>query len=224
MEARFNTLRNAIAYDLLAKCEGDAAARDRVASDFAAIRADTDEYLIPVVDHVEAELQSRIEREGSKSPLHRRIIKWTPIALGTLALAIYLAAAVYERIPIDRPLETRAGIEQRAAALRKTMRHAEWTDTRRNRLVVELLFWPISPNDAEQKGASEFVELVLGARAALRDAHTICGAPAADVPVTDADIEFAGRIADDVRGGGLTWKTPAPLTLLAPVRADYPCG
>ena len=224
VEAQFAAQRNKIVYDLLANNDDGQTAKAIVTNDFVGIRADTNEYLIPIVDHVENELIERIDREAGKSPLHRRVVKWTPVAIGMAALAAYFGVALFDRLAIDQPIESRVGIEQRAAALKKAMRYEEWTNTTRNRLWVDLLLWPISPNETENKGATEFAELVLGGRAALRDAKAICNAPTGNAPVGDADIVLAGIVADYVRDGRAKWTTPPVYTLLPPIRTAYRCS
>jgi hypothetical protein len=219
----FNSQRNKIVYDLLHRVPNADDARGAVSHDFNTIRADTPDHFAGVVDYVEDELFNRIEAEGRKSPLHRRVIRWTPVAVGAIIVAFYFGMRLYAALPIDRPIDAREGIEQRAAAFKKVMRHQEWTDTRRHRLVAELLAWPISPTETESKGAAEFAGLVLGGRSALAQSKAICGAPDANAPIDDADIRMVDGVADYIRQPNVKWLTPPAFTLLRPIQDNYPC-
>lgn len=219
----FNTERNRVVYLLLQRGLNASEARDTVARDFKAIRADTPDDLAAVVDHVEAELATRIDAEAGKSPLRRRVVRWAPTAILVMLALLYVGTRFYSAVPIDQPMESRKGIEQRAAALSKAIRYQTWTTTRRNGLVIELLMWPIAPTEAETKGAADFAAMVFGTRAALARADIACGAPADTAQINDTDIELVERAADHVLKPDTKWLSPPVATLVAPIVATYPC-
>lgn len=219
----FQAARNKIVYDLLQRGLDADAATEVVVSDFTAIRADTPDYYASVVDYVQTELVTRIEREARKSPLRRRAVKWAPAAIAVMVIALYFGLRLYSVTPIDRPLDTRVGLAQRAAAFTKVMRHQAWTETRRNGAVVGLLMWPIAPTEAEISGASEFAGLAVGARAALARERAICGAPADRATLDDADLTLIAGVADAIRQPDVKWLSPPAYTLLPPIQKAYPC-
>jgi len=226
VQARYNGLRNGIVYDLLRREPDATAAHTAMYRELDAERPGTPDHLLPIVDQVELELAAQIERDGARAPWRRTVAHRAPWIVGAAVLAIYFGIRLYSQTPIDAPLQTRAGIVQRAAAARKTLRHLDLTDTRR-RLVAQFLFWPVAPTDAEEKGAGEFAGLVLSARAMLAEQQQICGAPAGEPAspggVTAADLALVGTVAGAVRAPGVRWADPPLLTLLAPIRANYPC-
>lgn len=219
----FEAARNKVVYDLLQRGLDANAATEVVTNDFAAIRADTPDYYAPVVDHVETELVTRIQREAGKSPLRRSIVKWAPATIAVVMIAAYFGVRFYSVAPVDRSLDTRAGLMQRAAAFAKVMRHQDWTATRRHRLTVELLTWPIAPTEAETNGASEFAGLVLEGRAALARAGAICGAPSDHPTLDDADMALIAGAADYLRQPRVKWLAPPAYTLLPAIQKAYPC-
>jgi len=225
VQARYNTLRNAIVYDLLRREPDAAAAHNTMHRELDAERPGTPEGLLAFVDQVETELAAQIERDGARAPWRRTLVHRGPWIVAAVVLAIYFGLRIYSRQPVDAPLQTRAGIVQRAAAAHKALRYADWTDTRRRRWVAELLFWPIAPTDAETKGAGEFAAMVLDGRRFLAEQRLICApaAPSSAEGITDADLDLVGTVADAVRAPGLRWADPPILTLLAPIRAAYPC-
>jgi hypothetical protein len=223
VQGRFNSQRNALIYDLLSTGHDISSAKSSVSEDFVEIRADTGEYLIPIVDYVESELMTRIEKEAGKSPFRRRIARWGPLSIGIVVVLVYFGISFFSVVSIDEPIETRAGIEQRASAFKKAFRYDDLTNTRRRRWAAELLFWPVSPSETESRAAGDFVGLVLGGRTVLRDAKAICGAPEDGTAIGDADIKLVDSVAEDVRAENTRWLKPPAYTLLPPIQAAYRC-
>jgi len=220
---RYDAQRDAIVHDLLDRTPDPSDALATMRAEIDAERPGTPDELMGVVDQVEAELAARIEALGGRKPWQRRLIRRAPLLVLAVILAAYGGIRVYSSRSVDAPLETRAGIEQRAAAFRKAVRYADWTDTRRRRWVLEVLLWPIAPNDGETRAAAEFAGVVLDGRRALAAGRLACGAPPPGADVTDADIALIGRVAAAALAPATRWATPPIMTLLPPIREAYPC-
>jgi hypothetical protein len=222
-QGRYQRARDAIAYGLIRHHPDPDAAITAMRGQMAMERPGTPDHLLWLMDEVEEDLALRVSKLGAQAPWIRTLIHRGPwIALALVAI-LYVGAHFYFLLPLDAPITTRAGIEQRAAALQKVVRHAGINDVRRHRLIVELLSWPIQPTEKETKAAGDFAGLVFGARDALARAHLICNAPPATNEVTDPDLAFVTSIASEIRAPGTTWATPPAMTLIGPIRKAYPC-
>ena len=89
--------------------------------------------------------------------------------------ATYFAVRLMSATPIDQPLNTREGIQERAAAAVKQVRYQDMMGTRvrRGGWLMGFVFWPIKPTDAEFAGAQEFANLAFEARS-IKSKNAVC--------------------------------------------------
>lgn len=227
LRGQFNGARNRFVYALLK--EGDTAegALASVAAEIEELKALQPEWS-DTLDFVHEEIVARTHKEAGKSPLLRAVTRWTPIALGVVALAVYFGIRFTSGVEITQPIETRQGIEQRAQATAKVLRYDDWmsTSTRRGGFWKGLLLWPIEPTEAEIQSAGEFVGLVAEGHQALAEAGGVCGGP---VPgnkeeISEERLALIGAVADYVLSEGVQWEQPPAMTILTPIGAAYPCS
>ena len=221
----FDGARNKLVYALLRE-EPDADAASAIISTEIADLIEAQPEWSSTFEFIQEEIVARIHSESSKSPLVRNIFRWGPLGLGAAALIAYFIVRMVSAIEIDQPIESRAGIEQRAAAFHKAARYDDWmSGVTRRRWVMELLLWPIQPTDEEIKGSQELVGLTAEGFAALTANRIICGGPAegTENQMSDAQIELVGKVADYVREPKTQWLDPPVMTVLEPLKASYPC-
>lgn len=224
VERRYNALRNRIVYRLLADQPERGAAEARMREAMAAERPGTPDHLMWVTDDVEADLAAQIEKQGGRKPWLRTLIHRGPLILVALAAIGFVGLRFYLLLPLDAKPDTRDWLQQRAAATQKAIRYGEFTDVRRNRLVAELLGWPTQPTDEEARATSEFVGLVLEARAVLAKDRLICGVPEPSQDLTQVDIALAGSVAKAIRAPDVRWANPPMMTIIPLVARAYPCA
>ena len=165
LEANFRVARNKYVNQMLAIPEGHEQACAYVKQDIADVRARSDPIAFPAVDYVSDNLLPFLQKEANRDPRIRKAIKATPLALGGIAIIAYFVVRLASATPIDHALESKIGIQERAAAVEKLLRYDDLMDThvRRGGWVKGLLFWPVEPTEDEIKGASEFAALAFQA-------------------------------------------------------------
>ena len=177
----------------------------------AEVRAKSDPSLLPTVDYVSQNLLPYLKNEAARDPKTRKIIKAIPWVLGGAAIIAYYVVRFSSAIPIEHALATKAGIQERAAAVEKLLRYDELMEThvRRGGWVKGILFWPVEPTDAEIKGASEFAALAF-------QAHTVSveqfGCPeisrGSDSIPSKSELDFLDKTAEYLRAPATYWKDP----------------
>jgi len=225
LRAEFNSARNKFVYALLRE-QPVADEASRIVSQEIDEMSSAQPDWASTLDYVRGELLTRIETESSKSPLVRHVLRWTPLALGVVGLIAYFTVRFISAVEIDQPIESRAGIEQRAGAFQKAIRYDDWmSGVTRRRWMMELLLWPIEPTDAEILGAKEFASLTADGFQALTNERMICGGPAESGTdqVSGEQIELIGEVADFVRKEDTKWLQPPVMTVLEPIKTAYPC-
>jgi hypothetical protein len=149
------------------------------------------------------------------------------VVIGIVA-AVYFTIRFTSGLEISQPLESKLGIQQRAAALEKTLRYNDWMHTRvrRGGWVKGILLWPIEPTEAEMNGSREFVTLSYQAHDFLFRRGDVCGGPAGGDSRgrSDSQNKFLLRIVEYIQNDQAEWKEPAILTLLPPIQKAYPCS
>lgn len=149
------------------------------------------------------------------------------LVIAVLLLAAYFALRILSGVTVDQPVESKAGLQQRAAAAQKLIRYNQWlSGWIGSSLAGPVILWPIAPTQAEAEGAGEFASAVLGAHRTLQNARFVCG----DLPdgqggtQSPQQIELIAAVAEHLRSDDTIWAEPATMTLLVPIRAKYPCG
>lgn len=147
------------------------------------------------------------------------------VALG-LVIAAYFALRFLSGVTVDQPVESKAGLQQRAAAAQKLIRYNSWLSGWIGSIAGPVILWPIAPTQGEAEAAGEFASAVLGSHRTLRNAGFVCG----DLPEgqggaqSPEQVALIAAVAAHLRSEDSQWAEPATMTLLVPIRAQYPCG
>lgn len=200
---------------------------DVVASELNEFEANADPSWHPAIGYTRDNLLPHLTKEAGRRPWMRDVIRWTPAALGAVAVVAYFGIRLTSGTEVTAPLETQLGLQQRASAAEKVIRYDGWmgTHVRRGGWAKGILFWPIEPSDAEIAGAGEFVSLTLEGYDVLTQREEICGDLVADFngKLSKGQINFVDDIAEDIQRDDLKWQTPPVLTILQPIKAKFPC-
>lgn len=150
----------------------------------------------------------------------------TFLVVFALLLAAYFALRLLSGVTIDQPVETKAGLQQRAAAAQKLLRYNGWLSGWIGSSVLgPVILWPIVPTSAEAEAAGEFASAVLGAHRTLERAGFVCGglAEGQGGAQSPQQVELIAAVAGHVRAEDTQWADPPTVTLLVPIRAKFPC-
>lgn len=227
IEAKFATVRNKFVYALL-RDGGDWQDISRaVSDDLDQIETASDPSWQAPIALVRENLLTRIEKEGRKKPWLRTAVRWTPAALAVAVAIAFFGIRFASAVDISQSLETRVGLEQRAAATKKVIRYDDWMSSRvrRGGWLKGILLWPIEPSETEIQGAQEFVALTLDGYAALSGEGEICGVlpQGAGDSLSEQQLDLIGDVATFLRDTGTQWEEPPIMTVLEPIRRAFPC-
>lgn len=222
LHERFNELRAEYVDALLG---GDASSDDvpnNVQNELHLLREEADPSWHSAIDYTQDHLMPYLTKEAGKSPWMRKYIKAGPWVAAAFVAIVYFGIAIFSGTPITQSLETREGIEQRAAAAKKVIRYDDVMNTRvrRGGWIKGILFWPIEPNATEIKGAGEFVGLVLAAQQYATGCGSVVGY---GDTLTTEQLEMIGKVADIIQRDELQWEDPAPVTMVAALETVKPC-
>ncbi len=222
----FKAARNTFVYDALNAGENSEKLKEEVIAELAQMEALQPGYASTYC-FVRNELCQRIDQEGKKSPLRRRVLKWTPAALGAAALLGYISWDVLGQVKITQSINTAVGIQQRAAAFERAIDYdqAIRNPFGRTSAIREIIAWPIRPSETELAGAGEFVSLALSGYEKLSQEKQICGdifATRTDA-LSKQDIDLVQRVAEHVNRQDVKWQSPPVMTILEPIRRAFPC-
>ena len=227
LEAKFKEVRNKYVDVLLSAPEGHEQAYDLVATDIAAIRANCDSSWEPAVNYVSDELLPYLHKEAGRDPRVRKAIKAMPWVLGGIAVVAYFAIRFLSATPINHALETKEGIQERAAAVVKLLRYDDWMDThvRKGGWLKGILLWPIEPTEAEIKGASEFVALAYEAQQVSVEQFN-CPAIQRGYgnKPSQEELDYLSESADYLRGPNVEWKEPPVVTAVDAAKVVGKCS
>lgn len=205
---------------------GDDAPSDGVSTEVQgqlnSLRAEADPSWHPAFDYTQENLMPYLTKQAGRSPRFRKAVKAVPFVAAAVAAIIYFGVALFSGTPVTEPIETRKGIEQRAAATEKVIRYDDWMHTRvrRGGWLKGIMLWPIEPNPFEVKGAGEFVGLVLEGQQYAKGCGSVVGYGNS---LTDDQIRMVGEVADFIQRDDLQWKEPAPMTVVAVLDSVKPC-
>ena len=223
----FKSKRKDYVNTLLIKGEDWSGIPDCVASELDGIEAAADATWHPAIQYTRDNLLPELTKEAGKSPLLRDVIKWTPTALGVAAAIAYFGIRLTSGVDVTAPIESRLGLQQRAAAAEKVIRYDDWmgTHVRRGGWLKGIMFWPIEPNEAETKGAGQFVSIALEGYDALVQQRQICGTLVAGYgdKLSKEQISFTDDIAEEIQKDDVQWQSPPVMTILQPIKAKFPC-
>lgn len=226
LEEQFKKVRGRYVDTILGSQEGRLQAVRSVEHDLNEIRAAADLSWYPSLDYTSEHLLSFLRKEADKSPARRKAVKYTPYAVAVAALVVYLCIRVFSAVPITDPVESRRGIEQRAAALAKIIQYDKLMDThvRKGGLFKGMLLWPVEPTKAEIAGGREFASLALAAHqtSAERFGCTVIDVSNGGVP-TKSELTFLDGMADYVRREDIAWEKTPIMTVLDAARSLGHC-
>ncbi len=152
----------------------------------------------------------------------RKAMKVAPFAAAALVAIVYFGIRLFGGVSITNEIQTKEGLQQRAAAFEKATRYDDWMGTRvRNGGWAKgILFWPLKPTDAEIEGAGEFAELVLQGQQYAKG----CGSVTfSGNTVSEGQIRMINQVADYLQRDDVTWEDPALKTVLTALKNAEAC-
>lgn len=221
LQEHFNKLRAEYVDALL----GDDAASDvvdDVQGQLTSLREESDPSWHSAIDYTQENLLPYLTKEAGRSPRMRKARKAAPFVAAALVAVVYFGVAIFSRTPITQAIETRQGLQQRAAAVEKVVRYDDWmaTRVRKGGWLKGILFWPIEPNESEIKGAAEFVGLVIEGQRYAKGCGSVVGYGNS---LTDEQIKMVSDVADFIQRDDLRWEEPAPLMVVAGLESADKC-
>ncbi|MGE5952906.1 MAG: hypothetical protein ACM308_04715 [Qipengyuania vulgaris] len=134
------------------------------------------------------------------------------IAFLGLVVAGYFGVGLYARTPVTAPIDSRAGIEQRAAALDKVLRYDDLVNGRMRRggLLKDVLLRPLEPDDEEMEGAADLVGLIFAAQQTVPGCGLVTGNGES---MNEAQKKMLREVVDYLEQPDAQWRDPALRTL-----------
>jgi hypothetical protein len=222
LQGQFDT----VSAEYVAALYGDDAPGDHVPDDvqreLTSLREEADPSWYPAIDYTEEKLMPLVIKEAGKSPRMRKARRAAPIVAIAVTLVVYFGIALFSGTPVTKPIETREGIRQRAAATEKVIRYDEWAGTRvrKGAWLKAVLLWPIEPDPYEIKGAGEFASLVLEGQRRVPQCELKTGY---DTRLADAQIKLIGEVASIIQSDDLQWEEPSPMTVVSAIEKAESC-
>jgi hypothetical protein len=229
IEARYWGAVGTFVDDLVADRRTASAAMRAVNDDFDEISALSSVELHSTYDKIRYDLINRIEDEAGppawQGTAQKRLVGIGGVALVILLAGGYFALRQYNLTPVTAPIETRAGLEQRADALAKVLHYESWASGRRG-MIKNILLWPFEPIPEEVEGARELSGLALGGAAKLVQAGEACGIQfgSGDQALTPQEQGVLEKVSGHLHDKSAQWRDPPILTVLDPIRSSYPCS
>lgn len=224
---QFNSRRKGYVDSLFIKGDDWSIIPDNVLQELNNIEVKADPSWNSAIQYTRDNLLPNVRKEAVRSPIVRDIIKWTPIALAVAAVIAYFGIRLTSGVDVTAPIESKLGLQQRAEAVEKVIRHDDWMDTRARRggWIKGILFWPIEPDEVEIKSAGEFVSVALEGYDVLLKEQQICGTLVAGNgdKLSKEQTSFIGYVAEEIRRVDIQWQRPPLMTVLQPIKAKFPC-
>lgn len=227
LEERFAAARNKFVYAILRDGGTADEAVASVSADLDQIETESDSSWEPSIAFLRENLLTRIEKESRKAPWLRTTLRWFPVGLGVAAAIAYFSIRFFSGIEVDQPIESREGLQQRAAAAQKVIRYNDWMSgrSRRGGWAKGILLWPIEPSEIEVQAATEFVSVTLDGHRALTEQGQACGnlIPGTQNTLSEQEVRLVGDVATYLRAENVQWRQPPIMTVLDPIRQAFPC-
>ena len=226
LESKFREVRNEYVDALLERPEGHDQAYDSVVADIEEMRANCDSSWIPAVSYFSDNLLPYLQKEAGRDPRLRKAIKAMPWVLGVISVVAYFAVRFLSATPIDHAIETREGIQERAAAVGKLLRYDDWMDThvRKGGLFKGILLWPIEPTEAEIQGATEFASLAFEAQQVSVEQFGCPVIPRGfENKPSKEELVYLSETADYLRDAKVQWKEPPVATAVDAAKSFGNC-
>lgn len=224
--ARFNEVRGKYVDALLKTADGRENGPTIVEQQIAEIKGSCDPSWVPALDYISEHFTPYFRKQEARHPKVRSAIKAMPYALGGVALLAYFVIRFVCATPITDKLESKSGIQQRAAAVEKVIRYDEWmaTHVRKGGWLKGLLLWPIEPTEDEIKGAAEYAGLAFEAQKISVEQFGCSVIPRGygEAPSKE-EIKYLSASAEYLRNPATRWDKSAPLTTVQAARAIGHC-
>lgn len=224
---QFNSKRTDYVDAVLVKGDDWSLIPDVVANNLDNIGASADASWQPAIQYTREHLIPFLTKEARKSPLTRDVIKWSPIASAVVLVIIYFGIRFASEVNVSATLESKLGLQQRAAAAEKVIQYDDWMGTRvrRGGWIKGILLWPIEPSDVEANAAGEFVSVALEGYNILTQQNEICGILINGYgnQLSDEQIKFVDEIAVTIQEPNLSWQEPPVMTVLHAIKEKFPC-
>jgi hypothetical protein len=224
---KFNSKRKDYADTILVKGDDWSTIPDAVSKDLDNLGAGADVSWQPAIQYTKSKLIPFLQKEAQKSPLNRNISKWSPAVLVVTVALVYFGIRFTSGVELSAILESKIGLQQRAAAAEKVIQYDDYMGARvrRGGWMKGILFWPIEPSDIEVKAAGEFVAVALEGYDVLTKKNEICGNLIGGYgdKLSDEQIKFVDEIAKKVQEPNLSWQEPPVMTILQPIKEKFPC-
>lgn len=127
---QFNSKRNDYVETVLVKGDDWSLIPDAVASDLDSIGASADASWQPAIQYMRKNLLPFLKKEARKNPLTRDIIKWSPVAFAATVAIVYFGIRFTSGVDVSATLESKVGLQQRAAAAEKVIQYDDWMGAR----------------------------------------------------------------------------------------------
>lgn len=224
-EAKFIEVRNKYIDVLLATPEGHAKAYELVRASLEEIKTTCDPSWAAAVQYTSDKLLPKLQKESSRDPRTRTAIKAAPWVLGGLAVIAYFGVRFWAATPITHSLETKDGIQERAAALVKLIRYDDGMQThvRKGGWLKGILLWPIEPTEEEIKGAAELAGLefeaqkIASTQFGCQIVYRSQGTPSKD------ELKYLKETAEYLRNPTVKWDEKPVFTAITAARSVGKC-
>ena len=227
LDNSYSSEKRSFVYKILKHSRDPEEAQSSVNSDIAEMSGLSEEGWTSTYEKLRSDLIASIEIDSRKPPWLRTLRYLSPVLIGVTLLILYFGMYFYSITPITAELESRIGLEQRAAAYEKTLRYDDLMSARvrKGGLFKSILLWPIEPSDQEVRGAAEFVGIVLAGNAFLVEGGSSCRAveQSGSEDLSSDQLQYVGKVADAVQEKTLRWSEPPTLTLLEVMQAPPLC-
>ena len=207
-----------------------AAIRHAIASDFRELGdASSDEYG-DIYDRVRYDILKFVDERVGPTPA-QQATQTRLIGIGATLAVVLLAVAYglvrqYSATPVNAPIESGTGIEQRSAALAKVLRYDSFGSRRGGLfgLVRNLALWPVEPTEAEIASTGEFGGATVGLARDMNSRRLLCAFKSGtDQSFSDDEMEALKHISTVMRQPSVKWLDPPAATIAEALRQRFPC-
>src|SRR3546814_19562743 len=80
----------------------------------------------PATDYTADHLVPFLQKEAKKSPAYRKAMKMMPWVIAAVCVVAYFGLRLFSAVDVSAPIASREGVVQRAAALVKYVRYADF--------------------------------------------------------------------------------------------------
>lgn len=226
LEVKFIEVRNKYVDVLLETSDAHAGAYELAVADIEQLKATCDPSWIPAVDYTANSLLPYLKKEADRDPRLRKAIKVAPWVLAGIVAIAYFSIRFWSAAPIIHSVETKEGIQERAAAIVKLLRYDDWMQThvRKGGWLKGIMFWPIEPNEKEVEGAGEFASVAYKAHliSAERFGCPVIPRGYGAAP-SEEELEYLRQMAEYLRSPNIKWNTSPVATTVDAARAVNKC-